>query len=72
MNKPLDRTHDELVAIVEQIQQLLFQDVNDEGTPFWNPDKQWDTETLEYVAAALVDAGLSPMKEVSGAYASRR
>jgi hypothetical protein len=61
MKQPSELTHEELVGVVEQIQQFLYEEINEEGRMVWNPDKEWDAETLEYVAAVLVDAGLSPV-----------
>jgi hypothetical protein len=54
----------ELEEIVGQIQGLLWLDlVADEET--WNPDKEWNRETLEYVAGVLEDAGLRPERMVA-------
>jgi hypothetical protein len=63
VKKPSDLTREQLVAIVEQIQQLLYQDLNGAGKAFWNPEKIWDSATIEYVAAVLVEAGLVPLED---------
>jgi hypothetical protein len=60
MRRPSDLTREELVHIVEQVQSLLYLDTDPAGEAFWNPDKGWDSETLEFVAAVLADAGLVP------------
>jgi hypothetical protein len=58
MRRPSDLARKELVHIVEQVQRLLYLDTDAAGETFWNPDKGWDSETLELVASALADAGL--------------
>ena len=62
MRRPTDLTRKELVHIVEQVQRLLYLDTNAAGEAVWDPDKGWDSETLELVAAALADAGLVPQE----------
>jgi hypothetical protein len=58
MRRLSDLTREELVHIVEQVQSLLYLDTGTAGEAFWNPDKNWGSETLE--AVALADAGLVP------------
>ena len=53
-----DLNHEELVSVVSQIQSILYADYAD--VDVWNPNKEWDSETLEYVAAVLEDFGLVP------------
>jgi hypothetical protein len=60
MRRPSDLTREELVHIVEQVQRLLYLGTDAAGEAFWNPDKGWDSETVELEAAALADAGLVP------------
>ena len=49
----------ELRDIVEDIRDILWLDVCPDRD-FYNPDKEWDSETIEYVAGTLEDAGLRP------------
>ena len=49
----------QLRDIVEGIRDILWLDI-DEGGDVFNPDKEWDSETIEYVAGTLEDAGLRP------------
>jgi hypothetical protein len=45
--------------IVRQIRAILSLDYSDDETNgTWNPDREWNIETLEYVAGVL--AGLKP------------
>jgi hypothetical protein len=62
MKKPSDLTKEELVQLVEQLQSILYLDISSDGD-FWNRNKVWDSETIEYVAEVLVDAGLAPEEE---------
>jgi hypothetical protein len=64
MKKPSDLTKEELEQLVEQLQSILYLDISPDGD-FWNRNKVWDSETIEYVAAVLVDAGLAPEEEAS-------
>jgi hypothetical protein len=49
----------QLRDIVEGICEILWLDFD--GDRFvHNPDKEWDCETIEYVAGTLEDAGLRP------------
>jgi len=52
-------TKPELVRIVGRVQQVLWLNQDGDGT-FWNPDKEWDAETIEHVADALIDFNLRP------------
>ena len=47
----------QLRDIVEGIRDILWLDI-DSDRDFYNPDKEWDCETIEYVAGTLEDAGL--------------
>jgi hypothetical protein len=60
MKKPSDLARDELIRIVEQMQAVLYLGLNSVGEDFWNPNKEWDGETIEHVAGVLSDAGLAP------------
>ena len=62
MKKPSDLPQTTLVHMVEQIQHLLYREVSLQGVEVWNSEKEWDSETLEYVAEVLREAGLAPQK----------
>lgn len=59
MKKPKDLSKEELVLIVDCVQATLWLDTDSKGG-FWNPDKEWDSETIEEVARALAASGLRP------------
>ena len=59
MKHARDLTHEQLVSMVDQVQQILYLNANAQGM-IWDPNKEWDCETIEYVAAAFNDAGLKP------------
>lgn len=44
-----------LVPLVERIREILWLDVD-----AWNPDKEWDADVAELIAAELEGAGLKP------------
>ena len=62
MKKPADLSPAHLQHIVEEIQYLLYREVNFQGREIWNADKEWDRETLESVAKVLREADLAPEK----------
>jgi hypothetical protein len=49
----------QLRDIVQGIRDILWLDV-DQGREFYNAEKSWDWDTLDYVAGTLEDAGLRP------------
>ena len=49
-----------LAEIVAEIQSLLWQTPDAAGNLVWDLDKEWDAETVEYIAAILEDHGLRP------------
>jgi hypothetical protein len=57
-----DLSEEKLASIVKQIQEILYLDEDDDGE-FWNPEKEWDAQTLEYIVAVLDDYELIPAKE---------
>ena len=59
MKLPNQLSTAEMEQIIGSIQKLLWLDLTKEGD-CWEPDKEWDCETLEYVAAVLEDHGLRP------------
>jgi hypothetical protein len=57
-----DLSRDELVQLVDHVQQVLYLDADPRGM-IWNPDKVWDAESLDSIAAAMIDAGLKPERK---------
>jgi hypothetical protein len=51
----------QLRDIVEGIRDILWLDIDD-GRDFYNPEKSWDWDTLEFVAGTLEDGGLRPQE----------
>ncbi len=62
VRKPSELTREQLAAVVEEIQQILWMDHRTEP-PTWDADRPWDSETIEHIAAALTQAGLAPMDD---------
>src|SRR5207253_5992772 len=56
-------SREQLASVVRQIQEILYLDEDGNGE-FWNPEKKWDAETLEYVVAVLDDYGLTPAEAI--------
>jgi hypothetical protein len=54
-------SHEEMEQVISQIQAILWLDMG-EKPPVWDPDNEWDSETIEWVAAVLDDYGLRPSK----------
>jgi hypothetical protein len=63
MKHARDLSREQLVRIVDHVQQVLYLTANGQEMT-WNPDKEWDCETIEYVAEAMIDAGLKPEEEM--------
>ena len=63
MKQARDLSREKLVSIVDDIQQILYLSANAQGMT-WDPDQEWDCETIEYVAGVLEDAGLKPEREM--------
>jgi hypothetical protein len=65
MKTPGELTREQLENLVGQIQSILWLDPL---TDRFDPDRSWDTETIEWVSAVLEDAGLKPgtISPVSG------
>jgi hypothetical protein len=55
-----DLTHDELIKMVDDIQEILWFDYDADGVSTAEPAKEWNAETIETVAALLIDAGMKP------------
>ena len=64
MKLPNQLSTAEMEQIIGDIQALLWLDLTKDDD-CWEPDKEWDCETLEYVAAVLEDHGLRPDEEFS-------
>src|SRR4051794_35148629 len=47
--------NDQFTDAIAQIRSILWKSVDR-----WDPDKSWNSETLEYVAGVLEDLGLRP------------
>ena len=65
MKNTSDLSRDQLANLVAQIQGILWLDLGGEGAPsknaeWWNPDKDWDSETVEAIAGQLAKVGLRP------------
>lgn len=61
MKQPSDLTHEELEDIVLQIRNILWKDYS---TDELDPDRSWNSETIEWVAGVLEDAELKPDRVV--------
>jgi hypothetical protein len=59
-NKPSNLSKEQLVAIVEQVQAILYQDEDANGEAIWTPDKEWDSDTTTEISQALNRRGLRP------------
>ncbi len=59
MRKVEDLTKEELSLIVKRVQQLLYLD-NDTENYFWNPEKEWSVDLLDYIADTLSAIELVP------------
>jgi hypothetical protein len=59
-NKPSNLSKEQLVAIVEQIQSILYEEEDANGEAIWNPDKEWDSDTTTEISQALSRRGLRP------------
>jgi hypothetical protein len=66
MRDPRSLTHAELVAILADVQAILWQesrllpDNPRQYGEYWNPAKEWETETVEEIADVLDSADLKP------------
>jgi hypothetical protein len=62
MKSPRELSREELVHLVDHVQQVLYLDADARGM-LWNPDKEWDSKTIDYIAAVMIDAGLKPERK---------
>jgi hypothetical protein len=53
-------TREQLADIVDQVQGLLYLDLDQEDKEFWNPDKSWNVEFLDDIARKLAECGMVP------------
>jgi hypothetical protein len=61
---PAELSHEQLVEALTQIQELLWvEHWDDAAKDRWDPDKEWDSETIEWVSGVLTDLGLAPTYE---------
>jgi hypothetical protein len=57
MKQPSELTREELEQIVGQVRDILWLD---SVSGALDPDRSWDSETIEWVSGVLEDAGLKP------------
>ena len=63
MKWPRDLSKGDLVGIVERIQSILWLDEGTKGH-FWNPEKEWDSETTDEVSLVLSSMDLRPERKM--------
>jgi hypothetical protein len=64
MRRAGDLTHEQLIHLVNTIQEILYEDIDEEGKSFWNPEKEWECcDALQWIACALDDVRLAPLYE---------
>jgi hypothetical protein len=51
---------DQLCSIITEIQRLLWYSLSSDGKWVPEPDKEWDSETIEHVAGLLEQEGMKP------------
>jgi hypothetical protein len=54
-----DLSRETLEQMISQIQAILWLDMRADPER-WDPDNEWDSETVEYIAGVLEDQGLRP------------
>ena len=57
MKQPSELTREQLMDIVRQIRDILWQDAITEAL---DPERSWDDQTIEWVSGVLEAAGLKP------------
>ena len=62
--RQLSKTH--LAEIVDRVQCPLWLDIDSDGE-FWNPDKEWNTDSVDLIGETLTDFGLRPAQVVKRA-----
>lgn len=63
MKRAQDLSRDELVDVVNDIRAVLYLTVDARGRDVYTPDAEWDSETIEHVAAVFERYGLVPQNE---------
>jgi hypothetical protein len=61
MKDPTSLPSADLARIVADIQAFLWLDVDRDAESFWNPEKEWDFDTVENIAGLLSEFGLEPV-----------
>lgn len=57
----LDR--ETLESVVREIQELLYQELDGNDEPVWNPEKEWSGDHLELIADILRQYDLTPSND---------
>lgn len=57
----LDR--ETLESVVREIQELLYQELDGNDEPVWNPEKEWSGDHLEQIADILRQYDLTPSND---------
>jgi hypothetical protein len=61
MIEPNELSREQLINVVTQIRNLLYMDIDPSSdADFLNPEKEWDGETIEYIAGVFEDFNLVP------------
>jgi len=61
MKDPTSLPPADLARIIADIQAFLWLDVDRNAESFWNPEKEWDFDTVENIAGLLSEFGLEPV-----------
>jgi hypothetical protein len=52
-------TREELLELASSVQGVLYLDMDSQGE-FWNPEKDWDSDTVQLIAEVCEKLGLKP------------
>jgi hypothetical protein len=62
MRPAADLSLPELQQLITAIQELLYRDEDAAGTPFWNPDREWEgADVCEELGQLMTHYGLAPL-----------
>jgi hypothetical protein len=61
----LDR--DALEAVVRDVQELMYQELDQQDQPVWNPEKEWSADHLDLIADILGQHDLQPRNDAGEA-----